>query len=277
LGLVFSSLIGFGGYYKKALSKSGLVGAILVGTIIFGFGGWAWGLVLIAFFVSSSLLSSFKESNKASVAEKFEKGHRRDLGQTLANGGAGAIAALMSVVWPAGWCWWAFLGALATVNADTWATELGILSKRSPRLITTGKQVSPGISGGITPEGTLASLVGGMFIGVGGWLLAGFGQAGLILGPKLPPAWFVLLAGIAGLLGALFDSLLGATWQAMYYCPACAKETEQKHHRTCGHTPTQPLRGIGWLNNDMVNFVSAIFGAIVAVAIGLTLETFIQP
>ena len=85
VGLILSMAIGYAGYRQGALSRSGVLGATLVGTLIFGLGGWEWGLVLIAFFVSSSLLSRYRGREKEALAEKFAKGSRRDLGQTLAN------------------------------------------------------------------------------------------------------------------------------------------------------------------------------------------------
>ena len=72
---------------------------MLIGTSIFGFGGWVWGGTLIAFFVSSSLWSHYGESRKVLLKEKFAKGSRRDLAQTLANGGlAAAIAVVAGLV-----------------------------------------------------------------------------------------------------------------------------------------------------------------------------------
>ena len=65
-----------------------------------------------------------------------------------------------------------------------------------------------------------------------------------------------------GLAGALVDSPLGASVQAIYYCPTCEKETEKRTHG-CG-TPTRQERGWRWLNNDMVNFFSSLIGALVA-------------
>jgi len=256
LGIVLSVAMGVGGYYKRALSKSGLVGAMVVGTTIFGLGGWRWGALLITFFVSSSLLSAFKKGQKAAVAEKFDKGSRRDLGQTLANGGLGAALAVLSALWPHPLWWFAFLGALGTVNADTWATELGVLSKQQPRLITTGRPVPPGTSGGLTLNGTLASLAGGALIGAVAWALSGGTQ----------PAGLILIAGLGGLTGALVDSLLGATLQALYRCDRCGEETEKK---ICCAQPTQPSRGLPWLNNDWVNFISSGAGALVALGLGL--------
>src|SRR3954462_13893815 len=95
-GLIFSAVIGGAAYRRGALTLSGWLGAVITGTLTFGFGGWTWGLTLIAFFISSSALSHFRQARKQALAgEKFEKGGRRDLAQTLANGGIGAALALI--------------------------------------------------------------------------------------------------------------------------------------------------------------------------------------
>ena len=99
-GIVLSILISGIGYRRGALSPSGAVGALIVGVLTFGLGGWLWGLLLAVFFVTSSLLSHFKEKEKRVAAEKFDKGHRRDFGQAMANGGAGALVALLNVLFP---------------------------------------------------------------------------------------------------------------------------------------------------------------------------------
>lgn len=272
VGLVLSGAIGFAAHRRGSLSRSGVLGAVIVGTAIFGFGGWAWGLLLIAFFVLSSLLSHYREAEKARVAaDKFDKGGARDIGQALANGGAGALIALAyALLWPDALLLAAFVGALATVNADTWATELGVLSRQPPRLITTFAPVEPGTSGGVSLRGTLATLMGALAMGLcmllfmaleGLFGAAGFAAAGGALGAlALIPA-----AMLGGLGGSLFDSLLGATVQAIYHCPACRKETEKRLH-TCG-TPTTPLRGWRWLNNDLVNFISSLVGALIAAGV----------
>lgn len=261
LGLLFSSGVALLAYRRRSLDKSGVVGAVVSGTSIFGMGGWAWGLSLIYFFVSSSLLSHFRQRDKASTAaDKFSKGSRRDIGQAAANGG---LATLFAIIYGlarssrtrrlalAG-----FTGALATANADTWATELGVLSASKPRLITSGQPVAPGTSGGITLLGTVAASLGAWSQGLFFWAWQGFRKS---LAP-IPP-----VALISGMAGTVFDSLLGATIQAMYYCPVCQTETERRIHR-CG-TRAQPLRGIPWMNNDAVNFLATAAGS--AVAMGL--------
>jgi len=273
LGFAISAGIGWAAYKREALSISGVIGAILTGTAIFGFGGWPWGLLLITFFVLGSLLSKYKETTKEALAEKFAKGSRRDLAQALANGGAGALIAI--AYWLTGnpLLWFAFVGAMATVNADTWATELGVLSKRLPRLITSGKPVDVGTSGGISLQGTLATLAGGAVIGVAGAIFL-YVESLIRYNPRIfmhplsclvYPANCTFLPGIAalaGLAGSLSDSLLGATVQAIYYSTNREKETEKVIDPD--GTPNTLLRGWRWLNNDWVNFISSVIGAALA-------------
>jgi uncharacterized membrane protein len=73
------------------------------------------------------------------------------------------------------------------------------------------------------------------------------------------------------LLASLFDSLLGATVQAIYWCPTCAKETERHPIHTCG-TPTTHLRGWQWVNNDVVNFACSVMGAILSAGLWLLIS-----
>jgi uncharacterized protein (TIGR00297 family) len=264
LGLALSGAIAYAGLVKGALSRSGAAGAVVVGTSIFWLGGWVWGLLLVAFFVSSSLLSRYREREKEGLAEKFAKGHRRDLGQTLANGGAGVALAVGSALFPHPFWLAAYVGAMATVNADTWATELGVLSRVKPRLITTGRPVDVGTSGGVSRLGTFSALAGGAFVGA----IAGLLQ--LAAGGTGTDSLLLLLSGVVGgLAGSFFDSLLGATVQAIYFCESCSKETERTIHR-CG-TATRRLRGWRWLNNDLVNLISSVFGAAAGLALAIWL------
>jgi uncharacterized protein (TIGR00297 family) len=274
LGLILSAAIGLLAYRRGSLSPSGVAGAVGIGTSVFGFGGWVWGGTLIAFFVSSSLLSHTGERRKALLREKFAKDSRRDLAQTLANGGLAAVIAVIAglvgrtaSVFPLLAA--AFYGTVAAANADTWATELGVLAKQQPRLITTGKVVPTGTSGGVTWQGIAAALAGAAFIGLSAFLLVQ-GAARVTLGGWLLRDWVLIpIAGISGLAGATFDSLLGATVQATYYCDNCNKETEQVIHR-CGQ-PARLLRGWRWLDNDWVNFLASLVGAGIAALLGTLL------
>lgn len=265
LGLVLSALMGGLGYFRQALTTSGVVGAILVGTLIFGLGGWVWGLLLITFFLSSSWLSHYRRRDKEGVSEKFAKGSRRDLGQALANGGLGAILAIVYARYPEPLLLAAFVGVMATVNADTWATELGVLSRVPPRLITTGAVVAPGTSGGVSRLGIWASVAGALLIGTVATALMQVVSLLTGSGWSLRAISYTLLAVAGGLAGSLLDSLLGATVQGIYYCERCSQETESPTHR-CGQA-ARLLRGWAWLNNDVVNFVASLVGGFVAASL----------
>lgn len=265
LGLVLSAVIGGLGYRSESLSSSGVAGAVIVGTIIFGAGGWVWGLLLIVFFASSSLLSRYQKAEKTVLSEKFAKVGRRDLGQALANGGWGAVLALLFTIWPSPILFAAFVGAVATVTADTWATELGVLSQRPPRHVVTGEIVPPGTSGAVSLLGTAAALAGALLIGLsaeGLQLLSGWLSNDAAAQWTL---WVPIAAGLGGLTGSFFDSLLGASYQRIYWCDECEQETERPVH-TCGNR-SQPLRGWQWLDNDAVNFLSSVVGSVITASL----------
>jgi uncharacterized protein (TIGR00297 family) len=256
-GFILGAAIAILAWRAGALSHSGVLAATLSGGLIFGLGGLPWAALLLVFFISSSLLSRAFSRRKAGLSEKFSKGSQRDWGQVLANGGLGALLAVLHVLLPGQvWPWAAFLGAMAAVNADTWATELGVLSRSAPRLITSGKVVERGASGGVTLTGYLAAAAGSLLIGSAAGLFSPLAQLPALL----------LSALLGGLAGSSFDSILGATVQAIYCCPACKKETERHPLHTCG-TQTTLLRGLPWLNNDLVNFACSIVGAVVGVLV----------
>ncbi|HEX6292880.1 MAG TPA: DUF92 domain-containing protein [Herpetosiphonaceae bacterium] len=259
LSLGFSALIGALGYWRHSLTLSGWLGAIVVGTAAAGLGGWLWGALVVVFFVTSSALSHWRRAAKERVAaDKFAKTERRDWAQTMANGGVVALLALAYALDPQPLWFAAALGVLATVTADTWATEVGTLSRAAPRLITTGQIVSAGTSGGITSLGLSATLAGALTIGV-----AAYAIAWLLGEPQR--TWTILAALGGGVAGALVDSFLGATVQAMRWCPRCRVETERTIHRC--DTTTEHLRGWSWLDNDWVNLLSSCVGGLLGAVI----------
>jgi uncharacterized protein (TIGR00297 family) len=254
-GLIFAAIIAYLAYRARSLDRSGAYAALFMGTIIFGLGGMEWAVLLLTFFITSSGLSKAFKGFKEDANEKYAKGSQRDAGQVFGNGGIATLFAGLHYFFPeAIWPWLGFAAALAAVNADTWGTELGVLNPGPPRMITDfRKMVEKGTSGGVSSIGTLASLAGAGLIGVEAALL---GPAGV--------NWSLfVLTTLAGLFGSLFDSLLGATVQAIYYCPSCQKETEKYPIHSCA-TETRQIRGWAWLGNDWVNFACGAFGVVTA-------------
>ena len=258
-GFLIAVVISLLAYRAHSLNKSGAFAAAVMGTIIFGMGGWQWAILLITFFVTSSALSRTFKDRKQGLNEKFSKGHARDAGQVFGNGGVATLFVLVHALYPESTISWiGFAASLAAVNADTWATELGVLNPTPPRIVTDlRKRVEKGTSGGVSLFGTFASFLGSALIA----LLA------VLLSPthSLNTGHFLLITA-SGLAGSLFDSYLGATVQAMYFCPTHNKETEKHPLHTCG-TQTIHIRGWRWLDNDRVNFACALFGVLVALTI----------
>lgn len=266
LGIGLASAVAYLSFKLHALSSNGALTAALLGSIIFGLGGLSWSILLLAFFISSSGLSKLMGKRKQALEEKFSKGSRRDAGQVLANGGIAGIFVVLHLIFPQEqWPWVAFAGSLAAATADTWATELGVLSKATPRLISTGKRVERGTSGGISFLGTLSALGGALLIALLAILLES--KSGLNSNQM---ALSGALIGFSGLIASLVDSLLGATVQAIFYCPVCRKETERSPYHTC-NTATQYQRGWKWMDNDAVNTACTVAGSGIAAILFLIL------
>jgi uncharacterized protein (TIGR00297 family) len=242
-----AAAIGSVAYAARSLTTSGALAAFVIGTVVFGFGGLSAAAVLLAFFVSSSLLSVLGRSRKRRLTDWGKQGPR-DARQVIANGGIATLCIGLYALFhfralPLG-----FAGAFAAAAADTWATEIGTLS-RGARSILTLRPVERGSSGGISLPGTLALIAGAAFVGL---VAAALGIATF---------WPVLAGGIAG---GFFDSILGATLQSQYWCTRCARPCETSPHAACGTTP-KPARGLRWVDNDSVNLLATLCGAAIAV------------
>ncbi|GAA3401056.1 DUF92 domain-containing protein [Paenibacillus hodogayensis] len=265
IGLAGSVIIAGAAYARKSLSGSGFAAAVALGTVMYGVGSAVWFGTLIAFFVSSTLLSKWKRRRKEKAESGYEKTGRRDAGQVAANGAVALVLCLGHSLWPDPLWWYAFLGVMAAVNADTWATEIGGLSQSPPRSITTGRRVPAGTSGAVSGLGLAASLAGGLFIGVTAWLLLllvpGQDEPSGISDPGMRLLLWAGIGLIGGTVGSLTDSLLGATVQQMYRCPACQRDIEARSH--CG-LPAVRVRGYAGWNNDAVNVAGSLAGAVVA-------------
>lgn len=247
--------VAFGGlaYAVRFLNAGGAWAGGLLAYSVVGLGGWAWAVPSFAFFLLSSGLSKIRRQRKAVVEEVSEKGSRRDAAQVYANGGVGWVLLLGYVVQPEPLLYGGFLGAFAAAAADTWGTEIGALARSSPRLITTGRRVPPGTSGAVSGVGTVASVLGAAVV-------AG---AAVPFGAALVPAVYSLAGSVivGGVVGAIVDSLIGATLQARFIDPATALETERA---IADGVVNEHVRGWRWLRNDHVNLLCTLTGAIVA-------------
>ena len=261
MGILLALAVAGLAYVFRVLTISGATAAFVMGSLIFGGGGWSWALILIAFFLTSSGWSIVFRKHKAQAEKMYAKSSRRDAAQVLANGGVAVVFFIRHLhsnesLLP----WIGFCASLAAANADTWATELGILNRGKPILISSGKPVDPGTSGAISLAGTLAATAGAALIAGLAWLLR----------PDQTTWRMAALIALSGLFGSLVDSLLGATLQAVYYCPSCQKETEKHPHHGCG-SETVLRSGHSKVNNEWVNTACTLSGAMVSILLAVLL------
>lgn len=234
-----------------SLSAGGAVAATITGAVAV-LAGWGWAVVLVTYFVGAAWLSRLgREAKIATAGDRIEKAGARDAVQVVANGGAFTAMALGHLARP-DIAWQALAaGALAASAADTWATEIGLLAPQRPRSILSGAEVPAGTSGGVTVIGFIGAALGAGAVAV---VAASVGWP--------PVAVVAALAG--GIMGCVVDSILGASIQSRRWCDACKVGTEQRIHR-CGSATTH-VAGFRWLDNDAVNALATLGGALLGAA-----------
>lgn len=259
IGFLFSVIISFAALKKKSLSFSGFASATILGTALYFVGNIFFLAILIGFFISSSLLTKYKSNEKSVLGDINEKSGARDYIQVIANGGLGLIYASLYYLTKNSLFIFAYAASFSSANADTWSSEVGVLSKNNPISIITFKKAEKGTSGAVSLLGFTASILGSGFIGVIffiGYILS--------FGWNINLPYFTIFVIITGFLGSIIDSYLGALIQAKYRCKVCRKITEKQIHH---NEPTEHIHGFKFINNDVVNFSSSFFSSVIAVVL----------
>ena len=219
--LIVNISFGLLAYYVKTVSKSGLIGGVVVGTIIYlclGIGGF---FVLFTFFALGSWSSKHKYKWKASHGVAQENKGRRGLKHAVAKGGVGLIMAIMALLTNIPEVFKiAFVAAFATATFDTISSELGQIYGKRPILITTMKSVPVGTDGAISIEGTILGVSSAALIGAEAYLL------------QLISLSSIIIVVIAAFIGTTVESVLGAT-----------------------------IERRKWVSNEVVNFINISTGA----------------
>lgn len=252
LGFIVGSVISLFSYITHLVTKSGASALIFVATLVCGFGPWpTWG-VLVLFFVSSGCIHLAKKRMKtAKIEDIAAKGHTRDAWQVFANSLPAIISLVLYYYTKKPLFLIGYVSAIAGATADTFGSEIGILSKKIPRSIVSFEPIEPGLSGGVSMLGSMASLLGSLLISLTFWLFYSWHHVSL-----LPVNLMISVPFICGIVHSIVDSVLGATLQVTYRCMICGKLTEQRYHHL---QQTKQIGGISWISNDWVNFFSSCF------------------
>ena len=254
LGVALSGALAGLAAWKKALTPGGLALAGALALVICFCGGLAGYLALAATFVFTIAAGKLSGAKRERVEKNLHaKTGRRDAVQIFCNVFTGAAMLVLWRVTAYRGFLWAYGGAMAASLADSMASELGVLSRRAPRDILTGRPVQAGLSGGVTALGFAMSALGAALVALCFSLPAD--------GPGF--ACFLDVTA-AGFFAALCDSALGSGVQVKYRCGACGALTEKPVH--CG-VPGTPEAGVRWMTNDAVNFCNNLLGALAALGL----------
>nr|XP_033807827.1 transmembrane protein 19 isoform X1 [Geotrypetes seraphini] len=266
--VVIPLVIALQGFRKKSLDHSGALGGLVVGFIL-NVANYSFFSALLVFFLTSSKLTKWRADLKKRFDAEYKEGGQRNWVQVFCNGGVPTELALLYMVengpgeipidfskqYTASWMCLSLLGALACSAGDTWSSEIGsVMSQSEPRLITTWEKVPVGTNGGVTLVGIIASFLGGMSVGVAYFITQ------LIFVNDLDissPQWPIVIYGaVAGLLGSIIDSYLGAIMQYSGFDENMGKVV---NHQTNG---ARLISGKPILDNNAVNLFSSIIIAL---------------
>jgi uncharacterized protein (TIGR00297 family) len=219
--------------WKKLTVPAALTGAILGWTVYAG-GGYTGLAMMTLFFILGTAATSWKKTTKRLIKGNAAHESTRTSGQVIANAGVAALSGLLIVLFPVHTPVFLVMmaGSLAGAAADTLASELGMIYGRRTYHILTGRPDEKGLDGVISLEG----------IAIGAAAAAAIALV-YILGHGWHTTMFLLLI-LAGTLGNLTDSLLGAIF-------------ERK----------------GRLSNNAVNFLSTLAAALAAGALTIALPS----
>lgn len=234
-------------YYAHAITLRAFPIAALLGILLFMFSGWLGFIALIFFFLLGSMVSRIGKEKKANAYVLHEHQGARSIVQVIANGFPSLVFAAFYYITNSESFLLAVFVCLAAATADTFSSEIGMLSKKQPVSILTLRPIQRGISGGITLLGVMGGALGAFIISF--FAVPNFGIKG------------ASVVTIAGVVSSIVDSILGAGFQAKYQIKNEVKEkhlqqlTEQKY---LGDKPLKLVHGFRWVNNDVVNFVSVL-------------------
>ena len=255
--VIFTPIIVMLCVQKKALTRVGILMAIILdiaAAVAFGNKGF---IVLCIFFIGSIIVDKIKKYYKKQSRNENTNIECRNYMQVLVNGMIAFLCSISFIITKNPIFAIPFVASLAEAFADTVASGIGALSKRTYDPFRR-RECESGLSGGMSLIGTISSFIAALIISVIAYCLGfnGFGFAELVI------------VSLSAFLGGIFDSFLGSLFQIKYRCTECGKITEREEH--CD-TRTVRYSGFAFIDNDIVNLLSCTFSAILATVLVMVL------
>lgn len=219
-GFIIALALAIAAFIFRSLTLSGSISGFLIAYIIIIMRGTMWFIPLLTFFIIGMLATGYKKNfkRKNKLLQKI-RGARNAIG----NAGIALLMALIGNIY-------GFIGSLSTAAADTISSELGVLSKTQPRMITNFKKVKTGTNGGITFLGTALGLIAAVAVSLTVLIITNSYRIALI-------------GVISGVLGCIIDSYIGALVE------------------------NKKIKGRKIIGNSGTNLIATFFGALIAIAL----------
>lgn len=237
---------------RRLLTPVGTVLAVVLDLAVsLAFGNMGF-LMMALFLCGGVLIDKIKRKFRAEYHNLENKDDKtRDAYQVLANGALALVFSVLYIAFNHKAFLFAFMAAAAEAFSDTAASGFGALSRGAFDLFKM-RRIEKGMSGGVSPIGTLASLLAAVLAAL---IPLAFGTVRL---------YGFLIIVFCAFSGAFFDSFLGSLIQVKYRCRCCGKLTENPVH--CAEKCVK-VSGISFVNNDAVNFASSLFSSLLAIVI----------
>ena len=208
---IISLIISGIAFLKNVLDQGGAALAFLICFITGTLGHWTWLLLMLIFVGASFLATKFAiVYKKALGVEESDEGTRGG-SNVISNGIVPAIVAVcysLDLLSPEQ-ALVAFTTSIGAATADTMASEIGVLAPEPVLITNPSKKVEPGTDGGVSLEGTTASLLSAVSMS-----MLSFCAFVLMIGENDPlysvfEVDFLYISAFFGFFGSIIDSLLG--------------------------------------------------------------------
>lgn len=263
---------------KQNLTESAILAALITGVIHSISSTFLYLILLISFFLMGTKATKYKHEYKEKLTQAYNidgdsTSNKRNHIQVLANSlGASVYIVIILIISLTNkesentkkWIELLEIGVAShycSVTSDTLSSELGILSKSDPILITSFKTVPKGTNGAVSLMGFVSGVTGSFVISVL-YVLFRFNEFSSI---------FSLIASLlfltfTGLVGTLIDSLLGAILQASFVDSSSNKVIEidggyQLHISKFVNSKVQSISGTDILSNNGVNLLMSFISS----------------
>lgn len=269
VGLLLALGISYRGRRKRSLSPSGALAAFAVGFLSYA-SGTRFGLTMYVFYLAGTRATKYKAELKKRIEDGYQaSGGNRGAGQVLASSLPGVVIAVSyfmkyrhdDIITTSNPTRSAFLLAYllfyAACAGDTFASEIGIAmpgpGKEPVLILAPWRRVPRGTNGGITWEGTVASGLGGLIVGM----------AYLLCSPRYTLSQLCLLVvGVAGgVIGSTIDSIIGAVAQTSWLHIPTGRVLQEKPTKS---DDVRHICGVDLLSGEAVNALSAVLTAATA-------------